>query len=129
MWHAHYMNRFKQYGDEQFMILEDIYADGRDSVVTLLDLDAMGARLAGYVGRRQPATRVQRFWSVVVEHSWPRSSPFFSLVVVAGNRAPAPRRRRLHRRDCRQPVHDRSPVGCPLLFPGKTHCLGILIEN
>jgi hypothetical protein len=53
VWHSDYMSHFKspQYGQADFTILERIYADARDSVLTLLELHALAARLTDFVGR------------------------------------------------------------------------------
>jgi ActR/RegA family two-component response regulator len=42
----------KQYGDQNFKILEDLYAKSRDMAIDLMDLSNVAERLKDYVGRK-----------------------------------------------------------------------------
>ena len=81
VWHADYMNRFKnpQYGQARFMTLEGVYGDGRSSVATLLDLDRMGTRLAEFVGRREILS-----WRDTVTRALAKHAVAIIVTVVGG---------------------------------------------
>lgn len=85
MWHADYLERWKSghYGEDWFMIVEDIYADGRDSVATLLDLDAIGVRLDHFTGRRTKPPVWRRVLGFFQEHVLGSIIGILSALIVA----------------------------------------------
>ncbi len=85
MWHADYIERWKSghYGEDWFMIVEDIYAEGRDSVVTLLDLEAMSVRLDQFTRRRTKAPLGRRILVFFQEHVLGSIIGIISALIVA----------------------------------------------
>lgn len=50
VWHREYMP--KEYGNENFWLVEQMYAKGRDMSVDMLDLSNLAARLKDFVGKK-----------------------------------------------------------------------------
>lgn len=50
IWHEKYLN--KEYGNENFDLVENIYQDTRDAVVNLIDLHNIASRLKDFIGRK-----------------------------------------------------------------------------
>ena len=51
IWHQDYDDR--DYGNEEFRLVEDIYGDARDMAANLLDLSNMASRLEDFIGKTQ----------------------------------------------------------------------------
>lgn len=59
VWHQQYEN--KEYGDENFSIVENIYADSRDMAVNMLDLSNIASRLKDFIGRKMTNAQEDKF--------------------------------------------------------------------
>jgi hypothetical protein len=59
IWHQQYHN--KEYGQENFRIVEDIYADTRDMAVNLLETANIAERLQDFIGRQNKSTERKKF--------------------------------------------------------------------
>jgi hypothetical protein len=60
IWHQQYHN--KQYGNSNFSIVEDIYAETRDMAVNLLDTANIAERLNDYIGKTNPNMTKNNPW-------------------------------------------------------------------
>jgi len=60
IWHQQYHN--KQYGNSDFSIIEDIYADTRNMAVNLLDMANIAERLNDYIGKTNPNMTKNNPW-------------------------------------------------------------------
>jgi hypothetical protein len=54
IWHQNYQN--KEYGNPDFVNVEEIYGETRDIAANLLDFSSMGARLSDYEGKSRSTT-------------------------------------------------------------------------
>ena len=59
IWHQEYHN--KEYGQHNFSIVEDIYADTRDMAVNLLDTANIAERLQDYIGKENKPLEKKKF--------------------------------------------------------------------
>ena len=58
IWHQNY--RHKEYGNKDFKLVEDLYAQGRDMAIDMRDLSNLAARLEDFVGKKaQPKRKAQ----------------------------------------------------------------------
>jgi hypothetical protein len=60
IWHQQYGN--KDYGNDSFRIVEDIYADTRDMAVNLLDMENIAERLDDFIGKKRPIMKKNNPW-------------------------------------------------------------------
>ena len=77
IWHQRYYN--KDYGNEDFRIVETIYEDTRDMAVNLLDISNIADRLDDYIGKINPNNMKKN-------NPWISGSfyVFLALIVIAG---------------------------------------------
>lgn len=59
IWHQEYHD--KEYGQQNFGIVEDIYADTRDMAVNLLDTANIAERLQDYIGKQNKPPKKKKF--------------------------------------------------------------------
>ena len=60
IWHQQYRN--KEYGNDDFRIVENIYADTRDMAVNLLDIENIAERLNDFLGKKKPEMKKENPW-------------------------------------------------------------------
>jgi len=60
IWHQEYDN--KDYGDDNFILVENIYADTRDMAVNLLDIANLSERLTDFIGRKGNRMKTNNPW-------------------------------------------------------------------
>jgi hypothetical protein len=60
IWHQQYDN--KEYGNDDFRIVENIYGDTRDMAVNLLDIENIAERLDDFIGKKRPEMKKNNPW-------------------------------------------------------------------
>lgn len=60
VWHQEYDN--KEYGEDNFRLVENIYADTRDMAVNLLDIANLAERLKDFIGRKGNRMKTNNPW-------------------------------------------------------------------
>ena len=50
IWHQEYQN--KEYGNNEFILVEEIYSEGRDMAIDMEDLSNLSSRLSDFIGKK-----------------------------------------------------------------------------